>query len=927
MTKHPIALAIALAFAASIALTGCDRTSNLTDQEHIQRAKDFEAKGDLKAAIIEFKNALRKKPDNAQARWLLGLLYVKADLGGEAEKELLKARQLGVNDESIKYPLGEALLLQHEYKRVLEVIQAGNQTTPRNRAGILRLHGDAMLGLGKLGEACPLYRQSLEIDKAQAPSYWGLANCAMAKKNLSEARAHLDNAINVDPNNADTWAAVGDFERYSKNTQAAETAYTTALKHKPNHLLARFNRAILYISAGKMEAAQADLGKIRQIAPRHVIAHYLQALIEAGSKKSEAALQSVQQALVTGPDFMPAVLLLGTLQFEQKAYNQSAKNLERYLNVYPGNLEVRKLLAAIYLKLKQPEQALAVLTPFLEKNKDDVQLLALAGEAYLRNEDPGQADAYFEKAAKLDPSNIALQTQLGLSRLVAGDTERAEARLTTASALGSKQYQADVALVRLYLSKKQYDKALVAVSALEKKFPNSPATHNLKGGVYYAKQDYAQARQSFEKALKLKPGFFPAASNLAQLDVNDKNPAAAHKRLEAVLTQDKSNLKATLALAFLARNENKEKDFVRWLEKAVREHPNEVRPREHLAEYYLAKKTPEKALNLAREVSNTNPGNAEAISLLGRMQLASGQTGNAVASYTRLTQIEPKSALVYFQLGKAQAAANNEAGTRKALRQALEIRPDFLDARVALVALESRTGHLMDALSLAQQAQRLHPQSYVGFLLEGDVLLLSKRFAEAAKAYEKALGLEPLPDLVVKRHLAQVRAGDVKNADTGLQAWLQSHPKDKSTWFYYAQSLESRGLNQQAIAQYSEVLRLAPDDPGVLNNLAMLYHKERDARARATAEKAYRLAPQHPLIADTLGWMLVEQGEAGRGLELLRKANAAAPKASEIRFHYAVALAKTGDKVQARKELQGLLAANKPFPQREAATAWLAQLQ
>jgi len=927
MTKHPITLTIALAFAASIALTGCDRISNLTEQEHIQRAKDFEGKGDLNAAIIEFKNALRKKPDSAQARWLLGQLYVKADLGDEAEKELLKARQLGVNEESIKYFLGEALLLQQKYKRVLEEIQAGNQTTPRNRAGILRLHGDAMLGLGKLGEACPLYRQSLEIDKAQVPSYWGLANCAMAKKNLGEARAHLESAIKADPNNADTWAVIGDFERYGKNPQAAETAYTTALKHKPNHLYAHFNRAIIYVASGKLAAAQADLDRIKQIAPRSVTAHYLQALIQAGSKKPEAALQSVQQALVTGPDFMPAVLLLGTLQFEQKAYNQSTKNLERYLKIYPGSLEVRKLLAAVYLKLKQPEKAVALLTPFLEKHKDDAQLLALAGEAYLRNEDPGHADAYFEKASKLDPNNVALQTQLGLSRLVAGDTERAEAGLTAASALGPKQYQADIALVRLYLNKKQHDKALVAVSALEKKFPDNPATHNLKGGVYFAKQDYALARQSFEKALKLKPGFFPAVSNLAQLDLNDKNPAAARKRLEAVLVQDKSNLKATLALAFLAKTENKEKDFVHWLEKAAREHPNEVRPREHLAEYYLAKKNPEKALNFAREASNANPDNADALGLLGKMQLAAGQTGNAVSSYIRLTQIEPKSASAYYQLGKAQAAANNEAGTRKALRQAIEIKPDFLDARVALVALESRTGHLTDALGLAQQAQRLHPQSHVGYLLEGDVLLLSKHFAEAAKLYEKALVLEPLSDLVIKRHLAQVRAGDVKNADTSLQVWLQSHPKDKSTWFYYAQSLESRRLNQQAITQYLGVLRLAPDDPLVLNNLAMLYYKERDVRARATAEKAYQLAPQHPMIADTLGWVLVEQGEAGRGLELLRKAKDAAPRAAEIRFHYAIALTKTGDKTQARKELQALLADKNPFPQREEAAALLAQLR
>jgi hypothetical protein len=61
MTKHPIALAFALAFATSTALSGCDRTSNLTEQEHIERAKDFETQGDLKTSIIELKNAVQKE--------------------------------------------------------------------------------------------------------------------------------------------------------------------------------------------------------------------------------------------------------------------------------------------------------------------------------------------------------------------------------------------------------------------------------------------------------------------------------------------------------------------------------------------------------------------------------------------------------------------------------------------------------------------------------------------------------------------------------------------------------------------------------------------------------------------------------------------------------------------------------------------------
>ena len=47
-----------LCLALLLGLGGCERLRNYTDQEHVQRAKDFQAKGDYKAAGIELKNAL-----------------------------------------------------------------------------------------------------------------------------------------------------------------------------------------------------------------------------------------------------------------------------------------------------------------------------------------------------------------------------------------------------------------------------------------------------------------------------------------------------------------------------------------------------------------------------------------------------------------------------------------------------------------------------------------------------------------------------------------------------------------------------------------------------------------------------------------------------------------------------------------------------
>ena len=55
---------------------------------------------------------------------------------------------------------------------------------------------------------------------------------------------------------------------------------------------------------------------------------------------------------------------------------------------------------------------------------------------------------------------------------------------------------------------------------------------------------------------------------------------------------------------------------------------------------------------------------------------------------------------------------------------------------------------------------------------------------------------------------------------------------------------------------------------------------------------------------DTHGWILVQHGDAARGIELLRKANSIAPQDTDIRLHLAKALLKTGDKAAAKSELE-----------------------
>ena len=263
---------------------------------------------------------------------------------------------------------------------------------------------------------------------------------------------------------------------------------------------------------------------------------------------------------------------------------------------------------------------------------------------------------------------------------------------------------------------------------------------------------------------------------------------------------------------------------------------------------------------------------------------------------------------------------------RLSLTRALQLKPDYLDAAFFLASLEVRSGQYAEALKLAQQLQASMPKSPAGFVMEGDVLAAQGRYADAAKAYERAFDTQQTGLLAVKLHAAQVKAGDTAQADAKLQQWLKLHPNDIGVRQYLASENLRLGQNKLAIEQYQLILNKDPNNILALNNLASLYQSEQDARASDIAERAYKLLPNSAVTADTLGWILVEQGKTTRGLKLVQEAAAKDPQNPEVRYHLAVALAKSGNKLKARKELETLLAGDQKFPQRDAAQTLLKQL-
>ncbi len=134
------------------------------------------------------------------------------------------------------------------------------------------------------------------------------------------------------------------------------------------------------------------------------------------------------------------------------------------------------------------------LEPALSAAPDDVLLLRTAGEAYLAAGNLQKSAQYYTRASALDKNDVSSKVRLAEVRYASGDTTQALSDLESLSAKDSAEYQADLALISAHVSRREYDKALEAVAALEKKQPTNPLTYNIKGVVYVAKRDVPSAR-------------------------------------------------------------------------------------------------------------------------------------------------------------------------------------------------------------------------------------------------------------------------------------------------------------------------------------------------------------------------------------------------------------------------------------------------
>ncbi len=924
LQPHLPKLLAALAGAAVLA-GGAYIALRQSPEDHFQAGSALFQQGDIKGAAIELKNSLQADPNNAAARFLLGRVhFVNGDFAA-AEKELRMARDLGSKEADLEPLLARTLLQINQPQRILDEIRAREEYPAEVNAAILALRARAHLLLKESVAADTELGKARDISPDHPEVLVSLAYAALSDQNLQSALELVDQAVAKADARADLWIMKGDLLRAATRNPEAAQAYAKALALDPANGPARLASAQLHLENNDLDKAEADLKQLLKHAPNSLFGRHLDAFIDFRRGRHPEANAKLQDILRAAPTFLPAQLLAGATSLALGNREAAKSHLNKVLEAAPDHALARKLMAATLTELGEVDQAKQLLSGF-EAAGNDPLLNTLRGELALRQGDYAQARKQLEAMGEAAPQTSKYFTDLAASRMGSGDEAGAIAALTKAAELDTTSARPDALLVMTHVREKRFAEADKVVDRLEKERADDPLVHNLRGTIHIARDDKKQARASLAMALQIKPDYFPAASNLALLDMTDKDHKAARSRFEQLLKHAPAESRAWLALAALDARENNEAGYLKNLEQAKK--ANSKNPQAHalLTRYWLGKQDGGKALAAARD-GLTATGLPEFHELVGLAQIQQKDPLSAQSTFSRWAELSPANPLAHFRLAQAQITNKEREAALKSLDKALSLRADFTEAVMSKALLLVEAGRSAEALKLARGLQAGAPKNAAGYLVEAEVHLADKKFAEAAKLFAKSAELSGQGQALGRAYQAYARANQAAEGERLLTQWLNNKPKDAMVRHILASVQLSGKQLKEAAQNYRLLVGANPKDVIALNNLAWVLGELKDPQALAYAEQALKLAPKDGGVLDTYGWQLVLAGQAKKALPYLREAVKAQPNNPEIRWHLAVALENSGDKAAALEELDRLLTSRMEFPQKAQAQALFDRLK
>ena len=630
-------------------------------ETHEAWANYYSTQNDIAAAIREAQQAVHLDPSRSESYVMLALLQLRSDLNDDAEKNFKKATEVDPKNLNAQLALGafyqshnrwsEAeqqfkqaivvdpkspdpraalvrLLLQENKRADAEAFLKQSQNDIRDNPVGYRMLGDFYFATGDLDKAVAEYTTVYRDHPRDSQAKKNFIQLLILKNRLDEASKLNDEILKSSAHDADALVYKGQIQLRQNDAAGAVDTLQAALRNDSDNAVAHYQLGLAYeqkhdpsraesewreavrlrpdltdaqralasieIRRGETDAVLETAQQIIDAQPYSADGFLLKAIAEVARQKYADAEQDANEAMKRAPQSPAPFVQLGTIQLAQKHFPDAEKFYQQALDRDPSSIEGLSGLMNTFVAQKQYDQAIAAAKAQISKSPNSSNFYDLLGTALFDGKkDYSGAEAALRKAIELDKSNTDALEKLGKVKVQQGSTDQALA---------------------LYLQS-------------IKDNPGEVDFYILAGELYEAKQNWDQAKDMYQQALKVSPDHPLASNNLAY-----------------VILEQRGNVDIAMNMAQTAR----------------RGMPDSANAADTLGWAYYKKGIYQSAISQFQEALRLNE-----------------KTG------------APDDAVFHYHLGLAYQKANQTALARQQLEKAVKLSPDNADARKALSELRS----------------------------------------------------------------------------------------------------------------------------------------------------------------------------------------------------------------------------------------------
>ncbi len=411
-------------------------------------------------------------------------------------------------------------------------------------------------------------------------------------------------------------------EKPNRQREVVIGLFRNALRDDPNFWEASYNLGIAYFNDQDYTKALQQFDKIIAALPGFEKPYYGRALILYRKKEYAKAKSDFEKVIKFNPNDYKPYYYLGKISINLKQYNDAQKYLKKAAEINPDFSKIYVELGNISFDQKKYRGAIPQYRKALELDPEDIGALQKQGESYYRTQVYYSAYSQFQKILDLDPNNAAASFMLGitsykqavLSELIEAflelfDANIAEENKNRKKLAGTRKERQEV--YREMIS--AFGRAEKARKGFLEATFNLALTYNDMGLLDSAEIYYL-------KSIQIKPDLVRAHVKLVKVYDEQKKKENALAEYKKVLSIDPGYFIAHPTLGPEHSYINIIDVTLKEMNQKIEDNPNDLQANQMMAKIFYAQGFHGKAANIYRKILKISPNDAEAKSMLAKLE-------------------------------------------------------------------------------------------------------------------------------------------------------------------------------------------------------------------------------------------------------------------------------------------------------------------